>query len=103
MKNASSTSTTFSSLIFLLFICIAACEKDDDGRSSNLTPDADNGGLTLPDNFGAITVSNSTGKARHIAVNANGDIYIKLSELKNGKGILVLKDANNDGRADSET
>ena len=101
MKRA--TSTKFFPLLFLLFIFISACDKDDDDNGSRLIPDADNGGLTIPDGFGAITVSSQTGKARHIAVNTNGDIYIKLSELKNGKGILVLKDINNDGRADSET
>lgn len=73
------------------------------GNPSELTPDADNGTLTLPSGFGAITVSEQTGKARHIAVNSEGDIFIKLSELKNGNGILVLKDNNNDGRADTET
>ena len=91
-------------LLFASIMLTIACKKDNDGGNpSNLTPDADNGTLTLADGFGAITVSEQTGKARHIAVNANGDIYVKLSELKNGNGILVLKDANNDGRADSET
>ena len=104
MKKIVSYSSRLSGLMIVFFIILTpACDKDDDGNPSKLIPDADNGTLTLPAGFGAITVSNQTGRARHIAVNGNGDVYIKLSELKNGKGILVLKDANKDGRADSET
>ncbi len=106
MKSALSLSGSLklSGLLFFLSMAfITACKKEDDGNPSNLTPDPDNGTLTLPSGFGAITVSAQTGKARHIAVNSNGDVYVKLSELKNGKGILVLKDANADGHADSET
>lgn len=94
----------------MIFLCLGffmACNKDDigggGGNPSNLTPDADNGTLTLAPGFGAITVSAQTGKARHIAVNSKGDVFVKLSELKNGDGILVLKDADGDGRSDSET
>jgi len=91
-------------VIFLSSSEFNGCDREGNGgRPSSLTPDGDNGTLTLPAGFGAITVSAQTGKARHIAVNTNGDVYVKLSELKNGNGILVLKDANNDGRADSET
>src|SRR5215212_3540716 len=58
-----------------------------------------NGGLSLPDSFDAVVVADSTGRARHIAVNTNGDIYIKLRSPA-PKGILALRDEDNDGRAD---
>ena len=64
-----------------------------------LQPDADNGGLKLPAGFGAITVVDSLGRNRHLVVNSNGDIYVKLARLKDGKGILVLReDANGKGK-----
>ncbi len=31
-------------------------------------------------------------------MNTNGDIYVKLDKLKDGKGILVLRDADKDGK-----
>lgn len=68
--------------------------------SQQVKPDADNGGLTLAEGFGALTVAPETGKARHIAVDQNGTIFVKLRKLKNGKGIIVLKDKNGDGKAD---
>jgi len=40
--------------------------------------DPDNGGLTFPDGFEAVVVVDSLGPARHLAVNNNGDIYVKL-------------------------
>lgn len=93
-----------ASLIILLSTgFFISCDKNDlEGNPSSLVPDTDNGTLTLPSGFGAITVKAQTGKARHLVVNSNGDVFVKLSELKNGDGILVLKDTNGDGRADSE-
>src|SRR5206468_3382821 len=66
--------------------------------------DADNGGLLLPRNFEALVVVDSIGPARHLAVNDNGDIYVKLTynDAMNGAGGSVgLRDLNKDGRADS--
>lgn len=89
--------------IIVSLVSIPACKKNKSNPSS-LTPDADNGGLILQDGFGAITVAAETGKARHLAVNSNGDVYVKLSALNsNGNGIVVLKDTDNDGRSDSQT
>jgi glucose/arabinose dehydrogenase/mono/diheme cytochrome c family protein len=61
--------------------------------------DADNGGLILPDQFEAVVVADTTGRARHIAVNANGDIYVKMRGSR-PKGLLALRDTDNDGKAD---
>lgn len=49
-------------------------------------------GLTLPAGFNAATIIESAGKNRHIVVNKNGDIYVKLAALKDGKGIVVLRE-----------
>src|SRR5688572_27469051 len=63
--------------------------------------DKDNGGLFLPGGFEAVVVADSTGRARHIAVNDNGDIYVKLvfSDSRFG-GNVALRDTTGDGRAD---
>jgi hypothetical protein len=42
-------------------------------------PDPDNGGLLLPEGFKALVVADRVGRARHLAVRDNGDIYVKLS------------------------
>lgn len=60
--------------------------------------DPDNGGLKLQTGFNAVVVVDSLGRNRHLVVNTNGDIYVKLARLKNGKGILVLREKEN-GRA----
>lgn len=62
--------------------------------------DSDNGGLFLPGGFEALVVADSVGKARHLAVNKNGDIYIKLRVPINGKGIVAMRDTDNDGKPD---
>lgn len=52
------------------------------------------GDLVLPQGFKAITVVESLGSNRHLVVNSNGDIYVRLSKLKDGKGIFVLRNKN---------
>jgi glucose/arabinose dehydrogenase len=69
-------------------------------KNAKLKADADNGGINLPKGFGALVVSDGVGKARHIAVSEKGDIYVRLSKLKDGKGTIILKDTNGDGKAD---
>jgi glucose/arabinose dehydrogenase/mono/diheme cytochrome c family protein len=86
--------------IIMLAICLVACKQ----RLDLPTADADNGGLVLPKNFEALVVVDSIGPARHLAVNDNGDIYVKLTynDAMNGAGGTVgLRDLNGDGRADS--
>jgi len=65
--------------------------------------DPGNGGLFLPGNFEAVVVADSLGRARHLTVNTNGDIYVKLTynDIMHGSGGTVgLRDADNDGKAD---
>ena len=50
--------------------------------------------ITLPPGFKAETVVQSLGSNRHLVVNSNGDVYVKLSRLKDWKGILVLRMKN---------
>jgi len=59
--------------------------------------------LILPGGFRAQVVADSLGASRHLAVNDNGDIYVKLKEPgeKVGLGNVALRDLDGDGRADS--
>jgi len=61
-------------------------------------PDKDNARLILPSGFAALKVADSLGKARHIAVTKQGNLYVKLARQKNDKAILYLQDKNGDGR-----
>src|ERR1043166_5598067 len=56
--------------------------------------------ITFPEGFSATVFADSLGKARHIVFH-NGDLYVKLDNLNNGRGILRLRDTNNDGVADA--
>lgn len=72
------------------------------GCTQNTLPpgDPDNGGLFLPDGFEAVVVVDSIGSARHMAVNSNGDIYVKLRyPSPNGENI-AMRDTDGDGKAD---
>jgi glucose/arabinose dehydrogenase len=56
------------------------------------------GDITLPSGFKSTSVVESLGNNRHIVVNSNGDIYVKMEKLKDGKGIFVLRDVKKDGK-----
>jgi glucose/arabinose dehydrogenase len=65
----------------------------------------DNAGLTLPAGICATVFADSVGQARHIAVAANGDVYITLEGTEpKGKpqpaSVIALRDTTRDGRAD---
>src|ERR1051325_4109497 len=88
----------FSFKAFLFFLIVFAFSQC---RNSGLPRgDADNGGLFLPVNFEAVVVVDSIGSARHLAVNDNGDIYVKLRAAYPDGGNVALRDENNDGKAD---
>jgi len=71
---------------------------------SKVTCDPDNGGLTLPGGFCALVVANDVGIARHIAVAANGDLYVATQSRggrgtpETGGGVVGLRDADGDGK-----
>jgi hypothetical protein len=48
--------------------------------------------INLPIGFTSEVIGKNLGRARHIAVNSNGDIYIKLDRVRNGGGIVRLRD-----------
>lgn len=82
--------------LVVLLICTS-------GISPTTLPKADpeNGGLFLPDGFGAVVVVDSLReRARHITVNTNGDIYVKLRFPDSIGGNAAIRDTNGDGKAD---
>lgn len=56
--------------------------------------------ISLPSGFSSTVIAKNLGQARHLTINSNGDIYVKLGRLKNGKGIIRLRDKNGDGKID---
>ncbi len=57
-------------------------------------------GLKLPPGFCATVFAEGVGPARHLAVRANGDVYVALSRAHEGGAIAALRDTAGDGHAD---
>lgn len=89
--------------VLILAAGLSACNSNNSDKKipadtqSTSAPKAD---LTLPDGFSATIVADSLGHLRHMAINANGDVYVNFSSLQDGKGIYMLKDTNRDGILD---
>ena len=86
-------STLKAFLFFLVLIILTQCKGT--GLPNG---DPDNGDLFLPGNFEAVVVADSIGAARHLAVNDNGDIYVKLRSVYPDGGNVALRDDDNDGK-----
>ncbi|WP_460977905.1 PQQ-dependent sugar dehydrogenase [Spirosoma knui] len=79
----------------------AKLPKAKSPKTTMPAPDPDNGGLKLTSGFRALTFADNLGRARHTAVDpTTGTVFVKLERLKDGKGIVQLRDTNGDGRAD---
>ncbi len=94
-------------LTFSLGLTLSNCGTDTmtettDPYANLPLPEADNDGIQLPDNFGVAVVIDSIGRGRHVAVNNNGDIYLRLRRVRaeDSTGVVALRDTNADARAD---
>ncbi len=88
----------------LALLSLAACNNGADTKSAagdstatSNAVDSTAGSITLPSGFKLSVIQSGLGHTRHLVVNTNGDIYVKLDKLKDGKGILVLRDVKKDG------
>ncbi|MBT8180768.1 MAG: PQQ-dependent sugar dehydrogenase [Eudoraea sp.] len=95
------TKFLFFSLVLLAFSACRQKQENTEGRA-NLAISPDNAGIKVPDGFGVIKVADSLGAPRHIAVNSNGAIYLKLRKPIDGEGILYIEDQDGDGIADTK-
>lgn len=86
--------------LLLSILLLTSCHNANQESTTSASIDSTNTSLTLPQGFSTSIVADSLGPLRHLAVNKNGDIYVKLSALKSGKGILFLSDTNHDGKMD---
>lgn len=65
--------------------------------------DPGNGGLTLPPGFCAQVVAENLGVARHLAVAANGNVYVALRGIGDTRaGVIALRDADGDGKFEQQ-
>lgn len=94
------------SLVALITVLgLSSCDSSSSSEEPADTPttlsaETDNGSIVLPDGFAALLVADGVGKARHMVVRENGDIYVKIRDTKAGGGVLALRDTTGDGRAD---
>ena len=83
-------------LIFgLMFLLGSASAKS---KSQKNTIAVANGvKITLPAGFTTSIIAENLGRPRHLTINPDGSIYVKLARATDNKGILYLKDTNTDG------
>ncbi len=91
-------------MILLAGLLTLPSTRPPDRLTAALPPcDPTNGGLTLPAGFCAVVVADQVGAARHIAVAANGDVFVALAGSRapgRSGGVLALRDTTGDGKAD---
>jgi glucose/arabinose dehydrogenase len=86
--------------ILLGILIVTSCNNSNQETSTHAAADSAAAEIQLPPGFVATIVADSLGTIRHLAVNKNGGIYVKLGALKEGKGIYYLTDTDGDGTFD---
>lgn len=76
-----------SNFLIPLFICIIFF-------IANVAIAQGNGGLILPEGFTANKLIEDIGRARHLTISPEGNIYVRLSRPENGFGTLFLTQNN---------
>lgn len=98
-------------LLLLAVACGGSQEPAGDAVTASFPCDPDNGGLELPAGLCAVVFADDLGSARHLVVDADGDVYVQRNptgrrnreggfELDNPGGVIALRDADGDGVAE---
>ncbi|MFI4921752.1 MAG: PQQ-dependent sugar dehydrogenase [Gammaproteobacteria bacterium] len=87
-------------VILFLLTALSTAGLRLDAAPTSPACDKDIGGITLPAGFCATVFADKLGVARHIAVDASGDVYVALEQTVDGKGIVALRDRGGTGHAD---
>jgi len=89
------------------FVAVVACSGNRSTAGGVAAGPACDSSLTLPAGFCATVFADSLGHTRHIAVAANGDVYINTTPARGvgnsvhpGGVLVALRDTNHDGHAD---
>jgi glucose/arabinose dehydrogenase len=86
-------------LLLFFLMALIACQSNTPEKGNGTIPSND-ASITLPTGFSATVVVDSLrGRGRHIAVNTNGDIYVQMPRLYDGKGVAALRDTTGGGMA----
>jgi glucose/arabinose dehydrogenase len=93
-----------STLLTTLACALAACGGAPDEQAPAAAADI---GIVLPEGFTATVFADGLTAPRHIAVNANGDVYVtqrsgqgQLEPTAQSGGVAALRDTDGDGVAD---
>lgn len=90
-------------LLLLLTVLLFACENKKTIETPTEEKPVSEGNLTLPEGFYATIVADNLGRGQHLAVNKNGDVYVKLRQAnEDGHTIIGLRDTDGDGKADEQ-
>jgi hypothetical protein len=77
-------------IVYFASTQFAFAQTENTSAIKNIDTSA-NAKLQLPPGFTATIVAEGLGGARHIAVNKQGDLYVKLSKLKGRKRNYLFK------------
>ena len=84
--------------LFCLSLCAFLFFKSSFANDSTQTSH-----IILPGGFKSVIIAENIGRARHLVVTPNGDIYVRLARVNKGKGIILLRDKNKDGVVDDSS
>lgn len=84
---------------------LLACQPQSSSEAappaSSSQPTAPESALAVPEGFTATVFAEGVGRARHLAVRDNGDVYVRLRTPEQGHCNVALRDSDQDGIAET--
>jgi glucose/arabinose dehydrogenase len=87
-------------MVWPLLLAGAAFGQPQQLGLNEATPVDEDAGIRVPEGFDATVFAEGIGRARHIAVRDNGDVFVALRLPMEGYGVVALRDDDADGAAD---
>lgn len=86
--------------ILIAVTILSSCNGPKQDTVNELTLDPTNDSLSLPENFALVVAAEGVGRARHMFVRDNGDIFVNLQTDKKDSALVALRDTTGDGQID---
>ncbi len=94
-------------IVFSAIVCAFSCtpytHTTTSTQGDNTMQNKGVQNIQVPAGFAAAVVAEGVDGARHLAVTKQGNVYVKLSRLKDGNGIIYLQDTDGNGTLDKQT
>ncbi|HEU4606469.1 MAG TPA: sorbosone dehydrogenase, partial [Chitinophagaceae bacterium] len=96
-KNVNNKGIKLAALLILTAMPLSFIFSQQNSQTAFTASKYNDPALKLPEGFQATIIAEIKGRPRHLVATRTGELYLKLKNLVDGKGIVLLSDEDGDG------